>query len=333
MIRTLLVAVLAPLFFVLSACDDLGKCTDPLNGRVPVTDANGRVMYAGQAIMQSACASCHGSNATGAGRAGAPAGLDFDVLPLEATGTTTVNGQMVGTTMDAAGMSGLRRRQRKIFDLRELIWEQVIDGLMPPSGLGDPYKKISPGAKVTGFSADGGCTKDTPYAGVSNKATQKVLQQWLACGAPVVEMNVAALPEPVGGTVGDQYPSCGGAPMEATFENMYMAIVVGGTCAVAGCHLGDSSQAGFDLAMDKAYVEMVGADMTGGASTCMGAKMVVPGDPANSYLLTKLGGETDLTICNTIMPPAGKLPQATLDLLEAWIMAGAPGPGESGDGT
>jgi hypothetical protein len=332
MIRTLLVAVLAPLFFVLSACDDLGKCTDPLNGRVPVTDANGRVMYAGQAIMQSSCASCHGSNAKGASRVGAPEGLDFDVLPLDATGTMIINGQTVGTTTDAEGMSGLRRRQRKIFDLRELIWEQVVDGLMPPSGVGDPFKKASPGAKVTAFGMEE-CTKDAPYDGVSNKATQKVLQQWLACGAPVVEMNVAALPEPVGGTVGDQYPSCGGAPMEATFENVYATVFMGGGCVIPGCHSGATPQANFNLDMMVAFEEMVGPDMMGTDTTCMGAKMVVPGNPGQSYLLTKLGGETELTICGGIMPPAGKLPQATLDLLEAWIMAGAPGPGASGDGT
>lgn len=58
------------------------------------------------------------------------------------------------------------------------------------------------------------------------------------------------------------------------------------------------------------------------------AKYVDPGNPDNSYVLNKMKG---VRLCNIpgngqsdIMPPAGKVPQADIDMVEAWILAGAP---------
>jgi hypothetical protein len=333
MIRTPLIAVLVPLLLVLAGCDDLGKCTDAQQGRIPVLSPSGNVMYAGQAIMASSCAQgCHSSAATGELRAGAPDGLDFDLNPLRATGTTTVDGpdgpQVVGTTDDAEGMSGLRSRQRKIFDLRELIWEQISKGLMPPSGVGAGFKTVSPGDKVTTMGM-GQCTRGDTYAGVNSSATKKTLQQWLACGAPIVEMNSDMIPKPVGGTVGDQYPSCA-EDLPPTFENVYMSVFVGGGCTGVGCHGMGSASQGFDLKdLDTAYMELLG-DGTGGESTCMGQKMVVPNMPDQSYLLTKLGGSSG-TLCGLVMPPIGTtLPPEKIDLVTQWIMMGALPPGSGG---
>jgi hypothetical protein len=334
MIRPLLVAVLAPLVLVLLGCDDLGTCSDPQKGRVPVLTTSGAVMYAGQAIVSQACANgCHSSVAEGGLRVGAPKGLDFDLNPLNATGTIMVGDEVVGTTADAAGLSGLRSRQRKVFDLRELIWQQVQDGLMPPSGVGNSFKTVSPGNSFTSAGM-GDCTRMEPaYAGVTNGTTKKVLQQWLACGAPIVEMNGAMIPKPVGGTVGDQYPACQ-EDLPPTMENVYAAVVEGGGCQGLGCHAMGSAQGGFDLKdIDTTYLEMVGADGMGADSTCMGQKMVVPGDPDASYILTKLG-DTVGTLCGFVMPPTGTmLPPDRINLVREWIMAGAPGPGESDDGT
>jgi hypothetical protein len=345
MLRTLLVAAVAPLVFVLLGCNDLGTCTDPQQGRVPVLTAAGSVMYAGQAILSQSCANgCHSSVATGGLRVGAPKELDFDLNPLTATGTITVESpegpQIVGTTDDGDAMSGLRRRQRKVFDLRELIWEQVQDGLMPPSGVGASFKSLSPGNSFTSAGM-GDCTRvEPPYAGLNSSSTKKVLQQWLACGAPIVEMNSNMIPKPVGGTVGDQYPACE-EDLPPTFENVYSAVFEGGGCTAMGCHgMGAGVQAGFDLnTIDIAYMEMVG-DGTGADSTCVTEpggplqKMVVPGDPDASYILTKLGEPVGV-LCGLVMPPTGvTLPADRINLLREWIMVGAPAPGEGeGDGT
>jgi len=45
---------------------------------------NGTPYYEGQALLNTSCAggSCHASGAVGAGRNGAPHGLNFDVAPL-----------------------------------------------------------------------------------------------------------------------------------------------------------------------------------------------------------------------------------------------------------
>lgn len=50
------------------------------------------------------------------------------------------------------------------------------------------------------------------------------------------------------------------------------------------------------------------------------APVVIPGDPENSLLAQKLlGTQTE----GAIMPPAGKLPDAEIQIILDWIAAGA----------
>ncbi len=49
--------------------------------------------------------------------------------------------------------------------------------------------------------------------------------------------------------------------------------------------------------------------------------MIKPGDPDNSYLIRKLEGTS---ISGNIMPPSGKLDQATINQIRSWIASGAP---------
>jgi hypothetical protein len=46
---------------------------------------------------------------------------------------------------------------------------------------------------------------------------------------------------------------------------------------------------------------------------------VVPGDPENSRLWISVTGQS----LSTMMPPSGRLPQETIEHVEAWIQAGA----------
>jgi hypothetical protein len=90
-------------------------------------------------------------------------------------------------------------------------------------------------------------------------------------------------------------------------------------CVGAGCHGGVRTAANLDLRLGNAYADLVGVT----ADQCNGAKQrVVPGEPAQSYLMNKLLGTG---ICfGSQMPKAGvRIPQAELDIISGWICGGA----------
>ena len=86
------------------------------------------------------------------------------------------------------------------------------------------------------------------------------------------------------------------------------------TCARSGCHGTTSTQANLLLTADHAYTDLV--DVTSFESPTL--KRVKPFDSANSFLMCKLNGTG-----TNIMPPAGKLAQARIDSVAAWINRGA----------
>ena len=111
----------------------------------------------------------------------------------------------------------------------------------------------------------------------------------------------------------------GGAPGEATFTAVYAIFMT--NCAGSTCHL---SRAAGGLSMtDKmtAYTNLVGVD----SSSCRGEKRVVAGDPDKSELFHTLD-RTQIGMCSrTPRMPEGKakLAQADIDVIKAWIQAGA----------
>jgi len=105
------------------------------------------------------------------------------------------------------------------------------------------------------------------------------------------------------------------APPEATFDNV-QRLLLDEKCV--GCHWGDPGSAYGDLALD------VGAwsTLTQGFST-WGEPYVVAGDPAASVVFQKITDAQERGE-GGVMPPYGSLEQAQVDLLEGWILAGAP---------
>ena len=304
-----------------SGCNDLGDCTDPAQGRVPVK-LQTQVMYAGQAIMQGACSagSCHTESTSRELRYGAPAGLDFDLLPAEAT--PDADGGIA--QVDPEALHRLRKHQRKVFDERHSIWEQVERGLMPPGGKGQPFRDKALGDFID--VSGGGCPEVAKLAPITDKQTQETLRNWLACGAPIIEANVPNLMKPVGGTVGDQFPAC--ESLAPTFDNLYSSVLSG---CVTGCHEpGDNAGAEvFDLSTPQiAYASLMGSGTGMVPSNCSRNDnfMVTPGKPDESYIVAKVGGGG--TLCKNLMPLGSDgLDAAGLSLLKGWIEAGAPGPG------
>lgn len=314
---------------LLAGCSDekLGDCTDPNQGRRPV-DVNGKVMFAGQAIMVQSCASglCHSAAATGALRVGAPAGLDFDVEPVAATGMSTIDGQTVAT-VDPVELERLRAHQRKVFEHRDAIWKQVARGLMPPENYARPG---SPGKLFTREGSS--CVfAEQELGSLSDPSTREELRNWLACGTPVVETTSTELTAIVGGTVGDQYPSCAGdEPTPATFENV--ADLFTRSCGI--CHFKGGTNEDILLnTPELIYTSLLGENRQGVPSNCDANPnpYVTPGDPSKSYILAVVLDPSAGESCTEPMPwgsPTG-LDADSRDLLRRWIEAGAPGPGES----
>ncbi len=343
-------AVVALLSVLGAGCDDLGKC-DKDKARTLVVNGEGQALYAGQSILNISCAAgqCHSSGAKGAQRQGVPKDLDFDLQPAPAVSATSDEGVPSGSMqVNAKALAKLRRNQRLVFDRRDEIWDQIKDRLMPPEGVGAAFRKAVPGYDVT---VDGArCKRGSDALGaISTKGTRTIVRNWLACGAPVVELSNNAVPvsvltqTPAGrpGTVGQQMPFCQDCEAPITFDQLY-ANVLGQTC-VAGCHTAGGiappgDYEGFDLSDPQiAYESLTKKGATGGSDDCNmpGAPLVVPGDPAASYLVAKMGGgaASPLSVCDGIMP-FGQLPlECGVQQVITWIKEGAPKPGEAVDGT
>lgn len=89
--------------------------------------------------------------------------------------------------------------------------------------------------------------------------------------------------------------------------------IVQPSCATANCHSNLSQRSGVKLdEINEGYFQLVGR------------YFVLPGDAANSALVALLKGQGSRR-----MPPDSPLPQDDIDLISAWIGAGAPydGPG------
>jgi len=94
------------------------------------------------------------------------------------------------------------------------------------------------------------------------------------------------------------------------------------SCAVAGCHAGTSPDVGLSLEAGKAYANLVNR----GSSTVSGWIRVVPGQPAQSYLLVALGRAAGPPPRDGFMPIGGRPPLCVemVDAVERWVLAGAP---------
>ncbi|MSP73699.1 MAG: hypothetical protein EXR76_16320 [Myxococcales bacterium] len=106
---------------------------------------------------------------------------------------------------------------------------------------------------------------------------------------------------------------CGGVAFAGQIQPIFT-----NTCGGAGCHGGVMPAAGLSLAAGRSFASLVNV----AASQCANRLRVSPGAPDSSYLMDKLRG---VNLCfGTAMPKTGKLPQAQIDLLHAWICEGAP---------
>jgi hypothetical protein len=88
-------------------------------------------------------------------------------------------------------------------------------------------------------------------------------------------------------------------------------------CALPPCHALPALEQGMNLSAGQTYVSTVGVV----ATELSGFKRVAPGNAADSYLYMKIAG--DPRIAGDRMPFGGTLTAAEIELVRAWIDAGA----------
>ena len=103
-------------------------------------------------------------------------------------------------------------------------------------------------------------------------------------------------------------PACGGADDRPARWSFISSAIVEPGCATVNCHSSVSARAGIDL-HDRAI----------GYDTLINLLYVIPGDTQDSSLLSLLNAQGARR-----MPPDAPLPPADIDLVSAWIAAGAP---------
>ncbi len=103
------------------------------------------------------------------------------------------------------------------------------------------------------------------------------------------------------------------ATLEPTFSSINSQVFQR-NCALSGCHGGGSANAGLSLEEGVAYQNLVNVNATQNPSL----KRVQPGNSGLSYIMFKLNGEG-----TTFMPPSGKLPADTRNIIKQWIDNGA----------
>lgn len=114
--------------------------------------------------------------------------------------------------------------------------------------------------------------------------------------------------------------------LEPTFrsiqQNIFAAADSSGRVACTGCHTsaGRTPVAGLDLAGANAHGQLVGVP----SNAKPGAIRVIPGDPANSYLIHKLEGRSDIVGQRMPRGAAGPfLTEGQIRVIKRWIELGA----------
>ncbi len=85
-------------------------------------------------------------------------------------------------------------------------------------------------------------------------------------------------------------------------------------CSLPGCHDSATAAGALDLTGDN----LEGRLALTPSGTCDGQTLLVPGDPAASFLFSKLGNTAE---CGDPMPPVGALDPALVDCVAEWINA------------
>lgn len=121
--------------------------------------------------------------------------------------------------------------------------------------------------------------------------------------------------------VGNSFGETGGVD-NSTYHDI-QDYVFDKSCANSVCHAAPANSAGLNLTYGLSYQALVGRAPQNPTAAAAGMKLVDPGKPENSFLLTKLMGPTDPAFGAKMPFNAGSIHQAKIDAIRKWIEAGA----------
>ncbi len=346
--------------FLLCACRaDLGECDPVAAQEVVFLDSgstasanNGVPMYAGQALVHATCGTgqfCHSAGAQQGERYGVPMGLDFDL------GYACDEGPCEA---DDEGVARLVHNQRKVLEYARPILTSIENGRMPPGPIGADiaaqagqfryvhigqvnsytlYDEVVDCDSPLASCAPGETTQQIPtplVPAVGTRQGNEIVRNWLACGAPVIESTTASASTVPGKTCeGSSVVGHAGycvhrivqppEPPEQRWSDIYEKVVYpfcGEACHGEGTpNFIDESQLDLSTAQ-VAYDSLVGREAQGDECAGLG-QLIAPGDGANSIFVMKMEPDPP---CGDPMPSMGALlPDEVLDVIRAWIDAGA----------
>lgn len=311
----------------LPPCDrDAALTVAFLDTGIAANEDNGAPMYAGQAILYASCSSagrCHAQSATGAGRYGAPLGLDLDIGPRCIDGLCD------------ADTERFARARASILEHARLVHASIERGTMPPGVIGRSIAEQGAAFYLldeAGRAAvrDGAALSEVGarLPSIDDPEGRAMVANWLACGAPVVEL--AATPQGADPGTRCTYSGDVGScvhrllvpiePPEPTFESIY-ELYLRPSCV--SCHGDGASDRRADSALDLSTPDLAYEALLGEAAgeSCAGTgTRVVPGSAATSLLIDKLGPQPT---CGEPMAGTRGAPQVVLDAIRTWIDRGA----------
>jgi hypothetical protein len=296
---------LAMSWTVVACGSDLGTCD--MKAATKVVFLGGVPYVIGQALVYQSCAgsTCHASSAVGAGRTGAPHGLNFDVQPLTKSAT-------------AADLGVLRAGINEVRNEADELWSVIDSGAMPPGKAGD--------RPDLAWYSDAAGTTPAMLTGLDLAEARDNVRNWLACQAPIVAATTdSPLAQKAKTMLLGAVRPTGVATIDGTFESIYDKLLT--TCTA--CHRATSpykNQALDFSSKDAAFTSLVNKSAFAGAdANCKGRKLVTPGNCDTSLLYQKLSltaGSTEL--CGAPMPLSAPMTSdATQKAVCDWIMAGA----------
>lgn len=100
------------------------------------------------------------------------------------------------------------------------------------------------------------------------------------------------------------------------------------SCANGACHAPPGNAADLNLSYGQSYHDLVNRIPRNPAAAAAGMKLIDPGNPENSFLLTKLMGSDNREFGGRMPFGMGPLHNGKIDALRTWISAGAPREGK-----
>ena len=118
------------------------------------------------------------------------------------------------------------------------------------------------------------------------------------------------------------------APEESSAYHDLQEYIFDKSCANSACHAAPANAGNLNLSYGLSYEDLVGRAPQNPAAAAAGMKLVDPGNPENSFLLTKLMGPTASEQGARMPFGGGALHEGKITAIRTWIEVGAPQTGK-----